>query len=147
MKALFCLLPTMLFFSLLDQLWLGQLINPLYIKYLSYHLNIEQAQIQLQLLPTLIVYVLIAFMIWVLVIPLSKEKIELGLVYGCLMGFVIFGISNMTSLATLKHWPITITIINWCWGCIVCALSSGLCSLLAFKLFPLFMEKFSISEK
>jgi uncharacterized membrane protein len=46
--------------------------------------------------------------------------------YGLLVGFVIYGIFNLTNLAILKEWNLNISIIDTLWGTFNCALTSSI---------------------
>ena len=39
--------------------------------------------------------------------------------YGALLGAIAYGTYDMTNLATLKDWPLTMTIVDICWGAVL----------------------------
>jgi uncharacterized membrane protein len=49
---------------------------------------------------------------------------------GAMFGLVTYATYDLTNLATLKAWPITITVIDLIWGTLVTAVTSGLVVLL-----------------
>jgi uncharacterized membrane protein len=66
----------------------------------------------------LVFYVLfiIGLMIFVLLPALDKQSLSHALIYGALFGFFTYATYDLTNLATIRDWPITITIIDLIWG-------------------------------
>jgi uncharacterized membrane protein len=50
----------------------------------------------------------------------------MAFVSGAMFGLVTYATYDLTNLATLKAWPITITVIDLVWGTLVTAVTSGL---------------------
>ncbi len=61
---------------------------------------------------------------------LAKGSLLYALKLGSLFGFVTYATYDLTNLATVKDWPVKITIIDLIWGTIVSALTSILSYLL-----------------
>jgi uncharacterized membrane protein len=47
------------------------------------------------------------------------------LLYGGLLGMAAYGTYDITNLATLKNWPVVVTVVDLIWGTFVTALSAG----------------------
>ncbi len=47
------------------------------------------------------------------------------LLYGALLGMAAYGTYDITNLATLKNWPVIVTVVDLAWGTFVTALSAG----------------------
>ena len=47
---------------------------------------------------------------------LEKESWKYALLVGMLLGFITYSTYDLTNLATLKNWPLQITIIDLIWG-------------------------------
>jgi uncharacterized membrane protein len=47
------------------------------------------------------------------------------LLYGGLLGMAAYGTYDITNLATLKNWPVIVTVVDLIWGTFVTALSAG----------------------
>ena len=58
----------------------------------------------------------------------TPDTAKKALVYGLLVGFVIYGISNLTLLAVSNKWDYFISLIDTLWGII----STGILSLILF---------------
>ncbi|MDQ0326454.1 putative membrane protein [Rhodopseudomonas julia] len=39
-----------------------------------------------------------------------------ALVAGAILGFIAYGTYDMTNLATLRDWPVSVSIVDICWG-------------------------------
>lgn len=122
------LLPTMILFCLLDYLWIGVISRQHYVNHLGHYLNLQNGQLAPSLLPAVIVYCLFAIMIAYVVIPLSGGLLSQAFFYGGLLGFIVYGIYDMTNMAVMKDWPIHIAILDWCWGTFLCSVTSGCCA-------------------
>lgn len=61
------------------------------------------------------------------------KNISEAIVYGLLVGLVVYGIYNFTNLAILKEWNIKIAIIDTIWGTINCGIAALLIYLIYWK--------------
>ncbi|MCD4826300.1 MAG: DUF2177 family protein [Acholeplasmataceae bacterium] len=101
-------------FMAIDLIWLGFVAKNLYQKYLgdflSPHPNWKAA---------IVFYVLfIAFLVIFVLLPSvdGSHTLAYAMLYGSLFGFITYATYDLTNLATLKGWPIEITIIDLIWG-------------------------------
>lgn len=46
--------------------------------------------------------------------------------YGAALGFVAYGTYDATNYATLKDFPLSITVVDWCWGTVLSATTAAL---------------------
>jgi uncharacterized membrane protein len=44
--------------------------------------------------------------------------------YGALLGFVVYGVYDFTNLATLRHYPVKLAIVDVAWGTFASALGA-----------------------
>lgn len=130
MNLLKCLLPTILLFFLLDCLWIGFIAQSFYLSHLSSVLNIQDGSLTARLAPGVFVYICFAIMIWCVVLPLAQWHIMQAFLYGALLGFIIYGIYDMTNMAVLKEWPFPVALLDICWGTFLCSITSGVCGTL-----------------
>jgi uncharacterized membrane protein len=79
----------------------------------------------------ILVYLILALAITIFVlnsgIAPSKEK---TLLYGALLGFVIYSVYDLTNYSTLKDWTLKITIIDIIWGTFLGGIVSYLAKLI-----------------
>ena len=52
---------------------------------------------------------------------INSNSIQKAFIYGALFGFIAYSTYDLTNLATLKDWPIKLTIIDILWGTILSA--------------------------
>jgi uncharacterized membrane protein len=89
--------------------------------------------------PVLVFYPLYAFAVIVLIVlPAIDGNFSLLKVFflGALFGLAAYGAYDLTNHATLKNWPITMTVIDMTWG----SLMTGGISLFTFYLTNLFIK-------
>nr|WP_290768651.1 DUF2177 family protein [Halanaerobium sp.] len=55
-------------------------------------------------------------------VELSSWQYALGV--GAFFGFITYATYDMTNLATIKDWPVMITVIDIIWGSVLCGLTS-----------------------
>jgi len=104
---------TFLVFLGIDAIWLGLIAKNFYSKTIG-HLMADKPN----LLAALIFYLFYVFGIIVFAInPALKEKNPMvALQLGALLGFIAYATYDMTNLATLKNWPLHVTVIDIIWG-------------------------------
>lgn len=110
---------------ILDGIWLASTGKAFYGKHLA-HLMAPSVS----LLPVILFYLIYACGITVFVIfPALRSGVSLGHVFlfGALLGFVAYGAYDFTNQATLRDWPIMVTIVDLVWG----ALLTGMASMIA----------------
>jgi uncharacterized membrane protein len=97
----------------IDLIWLGFVAKNIYAKYLGYLMAP-----QVNWLAALIFYVI--FIIGVLYFVIAPSLVDRDLVQlvirAMLFGFITYATYDLTNLATIRDWPITITIIDLIWG-------------------------------
>lgn len=112
------LLTTIVFFAV-DMLWLGLIAKKFYNKYLGSFL----AE-QVNWTAAIIFYLLFIAGIFVFVILPAVEKNSMmrAIAYGAMFGFITYATYDLTNLATLKDWPLTIVIVDIAWGSVLTAI-------------------------
>ncbi len=117
-KLLLSYLATTVVFFALDMLWLGVLAKDLYRKYLGSFLSD-----QVNWTAAIIFYLLFIVGIFIFAILPAVEKGSLlrAITLGALFGFFTYATYDLTNLATLKGWPITIVLIDIVWGAVLTA--------------------------
>lgn len=100
-------------FLCIDAIWLI-LIAPKFYKNQIGHLMAESPN----LISALIFYLIFIVGIIFFVVNPAIEKNSIGylLIAASLFGFISYATYDLTNLATLKDWPITVTIVDLLWG-------------------------------
>ncbi len=123
------LISFVIFFAI-DLLWLGIVAKNTYQKYIG-----ELLKPDVNWVAAILFYLLFigGLVIFVLMPAVDSSSWVKALLLGALFGFITYATYDLTNLATLKGWPIQITIIDLLWGTFLGASTSTL-SYLAYKL-------------
>jgi uncharacterized membrane protein len=122
---------TFIVFFVIDLLWLGIFAKKMYDKYLGYLFADK-----FNFIAAIIFYVLfIIGLVYFAVAPaVAAESLSTGMLNGAIYGFMCYATYDLTNLATVKNWPLKITIIDLIWGTSVGTVST----ILGYLLFSLF---------
>ncbi|PJI37615.1 DUF2177 family protein [Ferrovibrio sp.] len=110
--------------AVLDFLWLSTVTKLLYRPKLGALLNE-----QLVWPPAILFYLLYGFglALFVLRPALGSGASPLtAALYGAAFGLVAYGAYDLTNHATLRGWPLSITIVDMAWGAFVTAVATGI---------------------
>ncbi|MDD3186863.1 MAG: DUF2177 family protein [Bacilli bacterium] len=103
----------LIIFLILDGIWLLLISKNLYSKEIG-HLMADNANIFVALIFYL---VFLVGLVYFVISPGIESGNVLKLITGAILfGFVTYATYDLTNLATLKAWPIKITIIDLIWG-------------------------------
>ncbi|MDD3284144.1 MAG: DUF2177 family protein [Patescibacteria group bacterium] len=115
-KIYFTALPV---FFAIDMLWLGLIAKNFYAKQIGFLMKTN-----INWLSAIIFYLLFILGITIFVITPALEKNSWihALLFGALFGLITYATYDLTNLATIKDWPLIVTIIDLIWGTVVSAL-------------------------
>lgn len=118
-------------FLAIDALWLTLIAKNFYAKNIGYLMAKNP-----NLLAALIFYLIfIAGLIFFVITPaLDKKMWTLALLAGIFFGLVTYATYDLTNLATVKDWPLIVTIVDLIWGMFVSAAVSVVTYFIAIKL-------------
>lgn len=114
-------LATGVAFLALDAVWLGTMGSRLYRPLLGSLLRDGFA-----LAPAMVFYFLyVAGIVFFAVQPaLSAGKWSTALFHGLLFGLMAYGTYDLTNQATLRDWPLAVTVIDMAWGSFATAMAA-----------------------
>jgi uncharacterized membrane protein len=109
---------TTIVFLIIDLAWLGLIAKSLYRKYLGSFLSDN-----VNWTAAIIFYLLyvVGISIFAIYPSVNKDSFVSAIVLGALFGFFAYATYDLTNLATLKDWPLTIVIIDIIWGAFLTA--------------------------
>jgi uncharacterized membrane protein len=113
-------------FAAIDFVWLGFVANKLYRQLLGKLLRDKF------LVPAaLVFYVLyiLGLVVFALQPALTDGTLYSAVWRGGLFGLVCYATYDLTNLATLKRWPLKITLIDMVWGTVLSSLVVSMCCL------------------
>jgi uncharacterized membrane protein len=107
---------TLAVFFAVDMLWLGVISRDFYKKHLGFIMTPD-----VNWYAALIFYFLFIFGILVFVVlpGLKENALPLMLVKAALFGLITYATYDLTNLATVKDWPLIITIVDLIWGMVL----------------------------
>jgi len=114
-------LITLLIFLGIDSFWLGLIAPEFYSSQIG-HLMAETANLSAAGLFYLL-YVG-ALMVFVVEPALSEGEMRVVILRGALFGLVTYATYDLTNLATLRNWPILVTLVDMAWGAVLTATTS-----------------------
>jgi uncharacterized membrane protein len=117
MKALFVYLITVPIFFIVDLTWLGVIAKGFYQKHLGY---LMRPQINWAAAILFYLLFIIGIVFFAVRPALESQSPMRALVYGAMFGFFTYATYDLTNLATVKDWPVIVTIIDLVWGTVLC---------------------------
>jgi len=118
-------------FFAIDMIWLGLIAKKFYANQIGFLLRPDvnwTAAISFYLL---FIAGLVAFVIHP---ALSKTSLKHALLFGAFFGLITYATYDLTNLATMKNWPLTVTIVDLIWGAVLASSVSSITYLIASKI-------------
>ena len=114
-------LVAFLVFLLIEGIWLVLIAKDFYKKEIGFIMS-ESPKI----LPTIVFSVLfvLGLVFFVINPALAKDSWKYALLVGLIFGLISYSIYDLTALATLKDWPLKVTIVDLIWGSSMSAIVS-----------------------
>ena len=112
-------LPT---FLVIDLIWLGVVARSFYQGQMG---HLMRAQVNW----TAAIAFYLVFVAGIVVLAvwpaLDRQSFGLAVVLGALLGLVTYAAYDLTNLATLEGFPLTVALVDLCWGTVLCATVSA----------------------
>lgn len=117
-------------FFAIDMVWLGLIANNFYKKHIGFLMADE-----VNWIAALIFYLLFiaGLVVFVISPALQKNSLLTALLLGALFGLITYATYDLTNLATIKNWPLLVTVIDLLWGMTLSASVSIVTFLIAKK--------------
>lgn len=105
-------------FLAIDGVWLGVVAKNLYRKYLGFLMTPNTVW-----LAALLFYLLyvVGVLVFAVVPGLQAGSLGRTALLGALLGLIAYATYDLTNLATVKGWPVIITVIDLVWGTVLTA--------------------------
>lgn len=107
---------SLLVFSVIDAVWLGVIAKNLYADSIGFLMRPQPNWVA-----AIIFYLLfIGGLVFFAVQP-GRDMTSLPAIFltGAFFGLVTYGTYDLTNLATLKNWPVSLTLIDLAWGAFI----------------------------
>ena len=110
-------------FLIIDGAWLALIAKNFYAKHLGYLMaknpNFAAAGI------FYVIYI-ITLVVLIIAPALQKGSLSAAILTAALFGFCAYATYDLTNLATIKDWPLIVTVVDLIWGTFVTAAVSGI---------------------
>ena len=113
----------LLVFFLIDMIWLGLVAKQFYAQQIGFLMKTN-----INWLAAFIFYFLFIAGLTVFVInpALEAQSLQKAILLGAFFGLITYATYDLTNLATLKDWPILITVVDLIWGAVLSASVSAI---------------------
>ena len=122
---------TFVAFMVIDLIWLGIVAKNLYKNQIGFIMRKSPNWVAAILFYVLYIVGMLFFVIYP---ALVKESWQYALFVGFFFGFITYMTYDLTNLATLKDWPLFLTVVDIVWGTSL----GGATSILSYTLIRLF---------
>jgi len=118
-------------FFVIDMVWLVLVAKKFYQKQIGFLM-----QPNINWFAAIIFYLLFITGLVIFVISPAVEKHSWvhALIFGALFGLITYATYDLTNLATLKDWPLLVTVVDLIWGTVLAASISGITYFIASKI-------------
>jgi len=118
-------------FLAIDMVWLVLVANKFYQKHIGFLMKS-----QITWIAAIIFYLIFiaGLVVFVISPAFEKHSWKHALLFGTLFGLITYATYDLTNLATLKDWPVIVTIVDLIWGMVLSASVSVVTFLVAEKI-------------
>ena len=118
-------------FFVIDMVWLALVAKGFYAKQIGFLMKPD-----INWAAAIIFYLLfiVGLVQFVITPALEKNSWMHALLFGALFGLITYATYDLTNLATLKDWPILVTIVDLIWGAVLAAAVSSITYYIAVKI-------------
>lgn len=100
----------------LDLIWLGVIAKGFYFRELA---GLLAPNVNWFAAALFYVIFVIGLAVFVIVPALQKGEWMHAVLFGALFGFVAYATYDLTNQATLKDWPLIVTVVDMIWGAVI----------------------------
>jgi uncharacterized membrane protein len=105
----------------LDFIWLGVVAKNFYAEQLG---DLMADNIRFSIAAAFYLTYTVGIVVFAVRPVINGDAMIMALVYGGLFGFLAYGTYDFTNMATLKNWPVPMSIVDLAWGTSVTAITS-----------------------
>ena len=112
---------TLVAFFAVDMVWLGLVAKTFYKKHLGYIMAPD-----VNWTAALIFYLLfiVGILVFVVLPGIKENSLSSTILRAALFGLITYATYDLTNLATVRDWPLLVTIVDLCWGMVLTTLVS-----------------------
>lgn len=103
-------------FLVIDYIWLSRVALSFYRREIG---DLMLDKPNLAIAGLFYLFYIVALVVLAVMPAVEKQQWTMALLYGALLGFAAYGTYDITNLATLKGWSVTVTIVDTIWGAVL----------------------------
>lgn len=115
MQIIYAFLAAGITFSILDYIWLAKVAKSFYLEKLAPFVDIKDGSLVVNYVGAVIFYILALAATYIFVVKTSTSSLQ-ALYMGATLGFFMYAFYDFTNYATLKNWPLSLTLVDIAWG-------------------------------
>lgn len=115
----------------IDMVWLGLIAKNFYAKQIGF---LMKSNINWTAAISFYLLFIVGLVLFVIAPAVEKHSWLHALMFGALFGLISYATYDLTNLATLKDWPLLVTIVDLAWGATLGAVVSVITYLIADKI-------------
>lgn len=116
-----------------DYIWLGLIMKKFYVEALAPFGRVIDGSISMNIWPAILVYILLGLgLTFFVILPTSTSSIFKTIISAVIFGVVVYGVYDLTNLATLRDWTTSIVIADIIWGAVISVLVAVITKLIIF---------------
>lgn len=130
-QIIYLYLLTVPVFFIIDMIWLGLVAKGFYQNQIGFLLG------PVNWTAAIVFYLLfiVGILVFAVLPALDAQSLTKAILLGAFFGFVAYATYDLTNLATMKDWPLTVTIVDMIWGAVLSASVATASYLIGSKLF------------
>lgn len=109
-------------FFAIDLIWLGLIAKNLYREHLGY---IMSPSVNWVAAIGFYIFYIAGLIFFAIAPAIERDSLLYAAFVGAFFGFITYATYDMTNLATLKDWPVFITVVDIIWGTVLCGLTAS----------------------
>lgn len=118
-------------FFAIDMVWLGLVAKDFYRGQIG---SLMKSDINWTAAISFYLLFIVGLVVFVITPAVGKGSWTYALVFGAFFGLITYATYDLTNLATLKDWPILVTLVDLAWGAVLAASVSVVTYLIASKI-------------
>ena len=118
------MITTVIFFAI-DMVWLGFIAKNFYREKLGFILS---TNVNWYAAATFYLIYIGGILYFAVLPAMRDESWQTALLQGAVLGFLCYATYDLTNLATIKSWPLTVVLVDIVWGIVL----TGSCALISY---------------
>ena len=118
-------------FLAIDLIWLGVVARSFYQAQVGHLMRANVNWAAAILFYMIFVSGIVVLVVWP---AIERQNLVLAIVLGAVLGLVTYAAYDLTNLATLEGFPVTVAIVDLVWGAVLCSTVSAVTYLVSVKL-------------